>query len=692
MKKNAFFFGCMENNINDITDDGPDFFPFDSDDSSVLNFLEFNVDSGKIHIINEIIESNQDALYFCNSDLIVFRVNSAACELSNMSREQIKGNNIFDVVDDNIITDGVDLIKSVCGQQDKCKHFTSCIIDSNHETVRYKVNVCGFSAGVFLRISNIYDRKTVFEKSDGKLNDEQSFKMLFENMSSGFVYIKPVEDSSGVIVDHLILDLNPSFEMLTGIDREDVINKNISSVLLDLETNWIKKFANSALTGHSYSGSQFFEHLNKHLEIKSYSPRKGYAAVTFNDLKAEMEIRNELKIKSEVSKAFASAQGKDLYSVILNIILKNNKSQYGIFGYVKDNKLICPGVRSSRFVPDGEIDSLPFVNLESDNIFSKCLKSGTQISQEINFDDGIKTVQLCTPVVMSGKVIGMLSTVDPTNGFYSKKDCDFALGLCAYISSMMDNEIRERQYKKDLLEAKNRAEENDKLKSSFLANMSHEVRTPMNSIMGFCNLLAKCHTLNQRQMNYVDFIIQSSTQLLSVVENIMDMSKLQTGQTKINMRLFNVNELMDEVLADNKTTAQNKNLPLLFTHSVPDNEAIIYSDANKLKKILNSLISNAIKFTNTGYVCFGYQIKNDTIEFFVKDTGIGIRKELHSEIFNSFRQAENIMERKYNGVGIGLSIAKGFLELMGGSIKLESSPGVGSVFYIVLPYITQQQQ
>jgi signal transduction histidine kinase len=245
-------------------------------------------------------------------------------------------------------------------------------------------------------------------------------------------------------------------------------------------------------------------------------------------------------------------------------------------------------------------------------------------------------------------------------------------------------EIKERLYKKQLVEAKERAEQNEKLKTAFLANMSHEVRTPMNSIIGFGQLLSKSTTLTSKDRLYVDYISQASKRLLYIIENIMEMSKLQTQQSKAILSSVNINSMFKTIYNEMETFANAKHIDLIAIPSLSDDESNVITDGYKVKKTLTCLISNGIKFTSKGSVSYGYTIEDGYITFYVRDTGIGIRKELHDTIFTSFQQVENVLERKYDGVGVGLSLCKGYIDILGGRIWLESAPNEGSTFYFQL--------
>jgi len=235
----------------------------------------------------------------------------------------------------------------------------------------------------------------------------------------------------------------------------------------------------------------------------------------------------------------------------------------------------------------------------------------------------------------------------------------------------------------ELLEAKQKAEESDKLKTAFLANMSHEIRTPMNGIMGFSGLLAKDDLEKTKKQKYIEIIKQNSHQLLSIINDLVDISKIEAGQIDIEQ---------DEVRLDFLT----RSLADLYYQKAIDRgikfqlenksvEIEIVTDETKLRQILMNLLDNAFKFTLDGEIKFGYEIKDDLVEFFVIDTGIGIEKESLELIFERFRQVELSSARKYGGTGLGLSISKAYIEKMGGKIWVDSKIMEGSTFVFVLP-------
>lgn len=252
-------------------------------------------------------------------------------------------------------------------------------------------------------------------------------------------------------------------------------------------------------------------------------------------------------------------------------------------------------------------------------------------------------------------------------------------------------DISERKNsEKELLEAKNKAEESDRLKSAFLANMSHEVRTPLNSIIGFSELLNDPFFEEDDKNEFIQHIISSGNNLLTIISDIMDISKLESAEIKVHKSQINVQKFLSIVKGQFAIQVEGKKLELNLNHPDHSEETEVFADAERLKQIFNNLISNAIKFTMNGSIEIGYQPKGEMVEFYIKDTGIGIPAEFHDTIFERFRQVEAGNSRKYGGSGLGLAISKSLIELMGGKIWVVSESGVGSIFYFTLPIFNNE--
>lgn len=242
----------------------------------------------------------------------------------------------------------------------------------------------------------------------------------------------------------------------------------------------------------------------------------------------------------------------------------------------------------------------------------------------------------------------------------------------------------------ELISAKKKAEESDRLKSSFLANMSHEIRTPLNAIMGYSQLLSRKTYSEDKQKLFLDDIQKNSTQLLAIIEDVLDISKIESDQLNLSYLWINLNQLVQDVNDALKFQIGDKNVSLFNQKSLPDSQVYIYVDDVRLKQILSNLVSNAIKFTEQGFVHFGYTLRDDNmLEFFVKDTGVGIAQEKIENVFEQFRQEDESTTRKFGGTGLGLTISKRLVELMGGKIWVESEKEKGSQFFFDIPYVAQ---
>ena len=238
----------------------------------------------------------------------------------------------------------------------------------------------------------------------------------------------------------------------------------------------------------------------------------------------------------------------------------------------------------------------------------------------------------------------------------------------------------------ELKRSKEEAEAANRMKSTFLANMSHEVRTPMNAILGFSDILMKSDFDPQETRLYLEVIHNSSQQLLNLINDIIDISLIESGQFKISRNKFKLTRVFNNVMAVHKLTADHKGLNLRLERGSRDpSEVELFSDEGRVIQVLNNLVGNAIKFTHTGSVVIGFELNQRNIRFFVKDTGIGIPNDYLDIIFERFRQVDERYSRKYGGTGLGLSICKSIVERMGGTISVESEIDKGSCFSFDIP-------
>jgi PAS domain S-box-containing protein len=262
------------------------------------------------------------------------------------------------------------------------------------------------------------------------------------------------------------------------------------------------------------------------------------------------------------------------------------------------------------------------------------------------------------------------------------------IGISRDITEM--EETRQR-----LILAKEKAEESDRLKTAFLANMSHEIRTPMNAIIGFSDLLSEEDLSQEDKNDFISKIKIAGQSLMTLINDIIDIAKIEAGQLKISESACDINQILTDLLGtfeEMKNASGKKGISLNLILPEEKNRIIALTDPMRLQQIFSNLLSNALKFTEFGSIEFGYNNQNNTLSFYVKDSGIGILRSKQKLLFQRFSQLDPSTTRKYGGTGLGLAISKNLVDLLGGSIGMESNPGKGSLFYFTLPFKPVQPQ
>lgn len=253
----------------------------------------------------------------------------------------------------------------------------------------------------------------------------------------------------------------------------------------------------------------------------------------------------------------------------------------------------------------------------------------------------------------------------------------------------------------ELTQLKENAEESDRLKSAFLANMSHEIRTPMNGILGFADLLREPQLTGEVQQEYIRIIRKSGARMLNIINDIISISKIESGLMEANIQELNINHNIKFIYKFFKVEIERKGIRFLFKNALSGKEAFIKSDGEKIYSILTNLVKNAIKHTEEGTIELGYVLKKEKdpsdfevefLEFYVKDTGVGIPKERQMAIFERFTQSDISNKTASQGAGLGLSISRAYVEMLGGRIWVDSEQGKGSTFYFTLPYGIKPQK
>ncbi|MFC2111218.1 PAS domain S-box protein [Bacteroidota bacterium] len=302
-------------------------------------------------------------------------------------------------------------------------------------------------------------------------------------------------------------------------------------------------------------------------------------------------------------------------------------------------------------------------------------------------------VWLGVPLKIDGIVIGVLAVQSYSDeNAYNESDME----ILEFVSEQVSISIQRKKAEDDLLVALEKATESDRLKSAFLTNMSHEIRTPMNGILGFTNLLKEPELSGEEQQEYISIIEKSGDRMLNTISDLMDISMIESGQMKTTISNINIYEQTKDLYSFFKPEAENKGMKIFLNNSFHDSEIVIKTDKEKLNSILTNLIKNAIKYSNVGNIEFGYNLVSGIeaveAEFYVKDQGIGIPKDRQEAIFDRFVQADIEDKDVYEGSGLGLSIAKAYVEMLGGKIWIESEEGIGSTFYFTIPNISDNKE
>nr|WP_319999264.1 HAMP domain-containing sensor histidine kinase [uncultured Draconibacterium sp.] len=247
-----------------------------------------------------------------------------------------------------------------------------------------------------------------------------------------------------------------------------------------------------------------------------------------------------------------------------------------------------------------------------------------------------------------------------------------------------------KSHLRKIRQAESEAKRSNDLKTAFLQNISHEIRTPMNSIVGFSDIL-NAHNLNEEEVKrYLAIIRNSSNQLLYIVNQLLDISMIESGNVKVSNNTFSLNNMIDEINTAFPSIIKDS-IKFVVEKGLSDEKSNIITDAGKLQKVIMNLLNNANKYTETGTIKLGYELENNKLKFTIEDSGIGIAPEKQQYIFNRFQKVHNEHKELYDGVGLGLSICKGNIELLKGDISFTSTVDKGSVFYFRIPYTPATQ-
>lgn len=454
--------------------------------------------------------------------------------------------------------------------------------------------------------------------------------------------------------------VNSKFTEITGYTFDEVKDKN-SRILQSGHTpgkEYIKLW-DTITAGNEYHSEIENRKKNGELYWESVliSPIRNEEGTIINYMAIKEDITSRKKTDLEILKLSVAIEQNPASVVITDtkgIIEYANKKFLAVTGY-PNQELIGKTLRI--FKPGHTSDEI-YIEIWN-NLFAGNAWKGEHQNRTINNEMYWESVQISPIKNQEGKVTNFVV--------------------------LSENITERKKMEKDLIAAKEKAEESDRLKSAFLANMSHEIRTPLNSILGFSDLLTAPDLDTDSRRDFANLINSSGNNLLSIINDILDISKIEAGQITLINNEFSTYSLISEIHKEYSYKAISKGIEFKLMTQTDVPELIILSDESRIKQVLINFVGNALKFTDKGYIEIGVDLIQNNIQFYVKDTGIGIPKEYHDKVFDRFRQVEAAQTRRYGGNGLGLAITKNLAELLGGKIWLESVPNVGSTFYFSLP-------
>ena len=550
---------------------------------------------------------------------------------------------------------------------------------------------------------------------------ERSYRLLFDEMLDGFALHEIICDGLGTPADYRFLAVNPAFTRMTGLKAEDIVGHTVLQVIPRLERKWIEIYGKVALDGEPIFFENYSEDLKIHFEITAFQPAPGQFACIFADITGRKCLESELAHHREHLEQLVSERTAALQDANHRLSMSDQRLS-AMFAMsqkastLDEGELLQLGIEEAVRLTGSEIGYLHFVNDDQDSIAlytwsANTLKHCTAVhAQHYPISAAgvwADTARLRRPVVhndyqaISGRPgypaghahllrhlgvpvieadqVRLLIGVGNKAGDYDESD----INQLQLIGNDLWSIVIRRRTEIALEQAKNAAEAANLAKSSFLANMSHEIRTPMNAIIGMAHLLRR-DGVTAAQAERLDRIDTAGAHLLSTINDILDLSKIEAGKFVLESTQLSIASLLGNVRSILAERAQAKGLRLYV--SADDFPSGLRGDPTRLQQALLNYATNAIKFTKQGSISLRASIQDEDAEslvvrFAVEDTGVGIPPAAIPLLFNPFVQADSSTTRNYGGTGLGLAITRRLAEAMGGKAGLESTPGVGSIFW-----------
>jgi len=608
-------------------------------------------------------ENSVDVIFIFNLSLEFTYVSPSVKKLQGFEPEELIGNSIFEVLNDQdgktvlmAINEELSAENDLNSDPQRSRVFEFEIKKKNGDFIWVEIKASllrdenNIVKGVIGISRDITERQQV---SEALKKSEERFIQLFERAPLGYQSL----DAKGCFIE-----VNEAWLDTLGYNEPEVIGKWFGDFLAPEYAHTFKqRFPEFKKKGKTHVEFEMI-HKNGERKLISFEGKVGY------DENGNFEkthcILQDITVKKKAEEAIAESEQQ--YRMLANsgtaLIWKSGTDK--LCNYFNQPWLDFTGRTLEQELGNGWAEGV------HPDDFDQCLSIYVN-----SFDKRVPFSMEYRLRNNKGEYRWILDLGSPNYNFKGE--------FIGYIGHCFD--ITERKVMEfELLVAKEKAEESDKLKTAFLANMSHEIRTPMNGIIGFADLLKRNNLTREEQKKYAEIIVNSSHRLLGIINDIIDISKIETNQVTINEVNCNVLDLFVKLYNFYLPIANSKEIEFLMQPNLE--QSVIKTDELKLYQIINNLLDNAFKFTQKGKISFGCKTENSMLEIWVKDTGIGIKKENISRIFDRFVQSDSNISMDYGGSGLGLSITKAFAELMGGKIELETEYGYGTKFIVTIPY------
>ncbi len=580
--------------------------------------------------------------------------------------------------------------------------FISKPIDHAEITAQIRVMLRIKAAEDQLRKENISLEKTIDKKTAELEASEEKYRLYFDHAPVGYQSLDQTA---------CFLDVNQTWLDILGYKKEEVIGKCLGDFLHPKNQKLFRESFKANIQKKEVLRDIVFllRHKDGHYITAEYtakfatdkSGRFSRTHCIFQDISERMAIEEENKRHNKIEMALYEISKFSNANLNLHDFLEKVHTQIGGILEAKNFFIsLYDKINNTYTFPyfiDETEKSKPLGNVHLSSSLTDLVRregKGHFITREIE-EHLIKdkhmqvfgqpsAIWLGAPLfnAFNKEVIGVISVQDYSNeDAYSTSDLEileiFAYNIGSFIERIQNHEA--------LKIAKEKAEESDRLKSAFLANMSHEIRTPMNGILGFTELLKEPDISSEELDQYIDIIARSGKRLLNIINDLMDISKIEAGQVELFLSNTNINKQLDYLHSFFLPEMRKKGLDFIKFLPPLNKTLFLYTDKEKLNAILSNLLKNALKYTKQGSIEFGYEIQKDSIKFFVKDTGIGISEDRREAIFERFVQADIEDSKALEGAGLGLAISKAYSEILNGKLWLKPNEHGGSSFFLEIP-------